>query len=358
MQIGHWSNRDCVSSRRIMQFRLRTIFLLFVILASAMGTWEAGGIFAMAGVVAFSMVIYYSKNRDVRHRVADILVCITIVAILIVLLLPATQSSRVSPEQARHACLSRLKRIGVALQNYRIQCGCFPPSHAVDSKGTPMHSWRALLLPYLGLQDMRGQYNCNVPWNDVANGTVTCRCIIHDDFFFFCEYDPSWRKPRNIDVASYFAVVGPNTAWHNGQASRRDGLPDGGRRAIQVIEAFNRNVLWKEPKDLSFDEVVAMRRAGPALKGYHLIGNDFWHHSRWGIFAAFADGGVHFIPDDLPQEQFEALLIGDPQNSVDLRAMEQAGLNWSHIVGLAVFILSSSTLIGGAIMQRRFLVSL
>ncbi len=75
---------------------------------------------------------------------------IATIGILIALLLPAVQAAREAAR--RSACSNNLRQIGVALHNYSDTYGCFPPAFTVDQQGQPMHSWRALILPYLPLQ--------------------------------------------------------------------------------------------------------------------------------------------------------------------------------------------------------------
>jgi prepilin-type N-terminal cleavage/methylation domain-containing protein/prepilin-type processing-associated H-X9-DG protein len=55
----------------------------------------------------------------------ELLVVIAIIAVLIAILLPAVQAAR---EAARRSqCVNNLKQIGLAMHNYQISNGCFPP---------------------------------------------------------------------------------------------------------------------------------------------------------------------------------------------------------------------------------------
>lgn len=83
---------------------------------------------------------------------------------------------------AKRTCTSNLKKIGQALLAYHSQNGSFPPAYTVDSSGKKLHSWRALILPYLGPSEMAlyQQLNLDLAWDDPRNMMVAkrhARCL-------------------------------------------------------------------------------------------------------------------------------------------------------------------------------------
>ena len=54
-----------------------------------------------------------------------------------------------------------LTRISDALHYYRREHGEYPPAYTCNSDGRRMHSWRVLILPYLGYQNIYDAYDFN-----------------------------------------------------------------------------------------------------------------------------------------------------------------------------------------------------
>src|SRR5687768_11876649 len=51
-------------------------------------------------------------------------------------------------------CMARTRRIAEGLEQYRQANRAFPPSCTFSKNGTRLHSWRVLLLPYLGYDEL------------------------------------------------------------------------------------------------------------------------------------------------------------------------------------------------------------
>jgi prepilin-type N-terminal cleavage/methylation domain-containing protein/prepilin-type processing-associated H-X9-DG protein len=120
--------------------------------------------------------------RAERHRrgrgftLIELLVVIAIVAVLVGLLLPAVQAAREAAR--RSACTNNLKQIGLALNNYALTHGSFPPGYlsawdpTISSDTGPGWGWAAMTLPQYEQQAVYDAVNFTAPIQDPGQATV------------------------------------------------------------------------------------------------------------------------------------------------------------------------------------------
>ena len=141
-----------------------------------------------------------------------------------------------------------------------------------------MHSWRVLILPYLGQEEVFKQYDFREPWNSAKNAALCSACAP----LYRC---PAAGTPAAAStMTNYVAVVGPGTAW---SSKAGDGNSDGDRR-ILLVELANSEINWMEPVDLTLD--VALR----GVNSKNGRGISSRHHG--GANVCFSDRSVEFLP--------------------------------------------------------------
>lgn len=194
-------------------------------------------------------------------------------------------------------CEVSLRRIGLALHNYHAAYDCFPPAVTADAAGRPMHSWRTLILPFLGSARFYNSYNLAEPW-DGPNNRKLHRIRLPS---FSCPDHPD-RAARGF--ASYFLVAGPGTMAPGPNRSIDVGdIRDGTGRTLMVVESSDADIHWMEPRDLDLADVLARPPVPgrPSISATHPGGPN----------ALNADGSARRMGRGLAPGRMRALLTID-----------------------------------------------
>jgi hypothetical protein len=149
------------------------------------------------------------------------------------------------PEARRRSgCAEHLQRIVIAMLRYEREHGTLPPAYTTDAGGKPLHSWRTLLLPYLGQNELYAQLRLDEPWDSP-----------HNRQFHTIPLDIYQCPSANLSpgLTSYSVVVGAKTPFGPGQGRA---LSNFGDRLLLVYER-KQSVMWMDPNsDLTSEEAV------------------------------------------------------------------------------------------------------
>jgi hypothetical protein len=220
---------------------------------------------------------------------------------------PALRAAQASARASQ--CQANLRQIAAALHRYHEQHGNFPPPFSTDDQGRPLHSWRVLILPYLGseAQTIYQQLDLSTPWNSPQNQAVAATM-------------PSvYRCPDDTPLApgdtSYCAVVGPGFVFQPGQPRRTDQIRDGLQNTLLVVEISNSQINWLEPKDINPTQLAlglnSVSRGGMNSQ-----------HEGGTVGVAFADGQCAQLSEVTSPEELHAMATiagGEPVNQVNSR---------------------------------------
>lgn len=226
------------------------------------------------------------------------------VGVLISMLLPAVQAAR---EAARRTqCTNNLKQIGLAMRGYHEKHGSLPPAFIPDEEGKPKHSWRVLLLPFLGEHDLYSQYRFDEPWNSPHNMALAT------------ERPAVYRCPSTADrdsrQASYAMIVGPHAISDGPTARRMSEIKDQAAETIMLAEAANAGITWLEPRDLNTKGMTFCIHAPPTAPPGQESDIASWHPGV--VEALFCDGRVRGLNSDLTEKGVKALLTIDGGETV------------------------------------------
>ena len=192
----------------------------------------------------------------------------------------------------RAPCANRLKQIALALHGYHDAHGSFPPAYIADENGRPMHSWRVLILPFLGHKPLYEAYDFNEAWDGPNNRQLANQPVSR----FNC---PADTKEPSLH-ASYLVVVGPGTMWPGSEPMNLDECTDEPSNTILVVEVANSGIHWMQPRDLDISKMAleVNPNKGRGISSFHTDGANM----------AFVDGSVGFMPETITPEVLRVLL--------------------------------------------------
>ncbi len=211
-------------------------------------------------------------------------------------------------------CQNRLKQIGVAMHTYHDTYGHLPPAVVDGPDGKPWHSWRVLLLPYLGQKELYDRYKYDEPWNGPNNKKL------------LAEMPDVFRNPvhedKNGTNTHFAAIVGKNTvlvavkvdsdeANFRGQMSRMRDITDGTANTLMLgtISPLKK-IPWLKPEDVTLGETV------PKLGEKDGFSTDFTSNKdKAGLFL-FADGSTIALKSSANRTLLSHLFIRNDGNVI------------------------------------------
>ncbi len=216
------------------------------------------------------------------------------------MLMPAVQ--QVQEAARRASCANNMRQIMLGMHNYESAYGHFPKDRIVKTQdGQELrHSWRIEILPFIEQAAIYEQYDFEEPWNGPSNSKLEAlswsawNCPSHN---------PSNKTP-------YKLVVGPGTAFEDGQPKTFKDIPDGSSNTIGLIEDTANPVHWMEPIDLTVDEAVKILNSQDQKHCAHLTETPF---AKFFIGFNFVtlDGGVGTWSSNSSNEQSTGVFLVD-----------------------------------------------
>jgi prepilin-type processing-associated H-X9-DG protein len=212
---------------------------------------------------------------------------------LLFLMLPAIQPL---PARRMHPCKRNLRQIAIALHNYLYAHDTFPAAASSE----PPVSWRIQLLPYLDRKPLFTRYDQQRAWDAESNHAVAATRLDG----FACPLRAEAGAPCD-DSGRYFTdyslLTGADAFADKDRAIGSGDLKDGFSNTLAVVEASGMNIVWTEPRDADCDtQTVAV---SSDRDGSHIVSS---FHSG-GANAAFADGSVRYLNEDIDPRVLKAL---------------------------------------------------
>jgi prepilin-type N-terminal cleavage/methylation domain-containing protein/prepilin-type processing-associated H-X9-DG protein len=218
----------------------------------------------------------------------ELIVVVVIIVALLALLLPNVRSAR--PAARRSQCRNNLRNIALALLNYEQAFHALPPAYTVDAHGKRLHSWRALILPYLDQQAIYKQIDFSKPWDDPVNAKVFEAHVNA----YWC---PESRGPLN--QTTYLAVVTKNSCLQPAKPRLLSEIHQPASTVVVIEVDADHAVHWMDPSDA--DEALVLG----------LNPKSALPHER-GLNVALVDGSVQFLSAEIsPADRLSLISISE-----------------------------------------------
>ena len=209
-----------------------------------------------------------------------------------------TATSSMKGAWNRNECAANMQMIVLAMLLYHEDHGTLPPAFTVDANGTPLHSWRVLLLPYLGHDELYAKIRLDEPWDSEHNRQ------------FHRESLDVYRCPSTTlddGETSYTVVVGEETAFNDSGIGRK--LSDFGPKSADLVLLGEMlpGRCWMKPLEADWEDAkypddyyTSSRHVPVFFNKTHVGGSNF----------ALRDGSVRFISELTSADKWNGMLLG------------------------------------------------
>lgn len=239
------------------------------------------------------------SDRLIRWVVAAMVGLVLVGALMVALFRIAGDTiAEMSSGRYQASSMKNLQRIAEALNAYAADFGTYPPSATRDANGRPMHSWRVLILPYLGEDQLYNQFNLSQPWDHPTNLLAASRMP--------AEYrHPSGAVTSTPNASAYYLITGPRTLNPASGPLGPDRVTDNASQTVLVIEGMPLvpSGQWSEPIDLDISKMQGDLKLNPGIEPGGLLDN--------GVAFATVDGRPHFVPDTIEPFSMIALMTAN-----------------------------------------------
>jgi hypothetical protein len=196
----------------------------------------------------------------------------------------------------RMGCGANVKQLALAIQNYESQYHQYPPAYTVDAEGNRLHSWRAIILPFLEQKSLYAKIDFTQPWDHPNNAEARETEVLG----YRC---PSSFRYVPKCFTTYFALDDPTgVVW--GETGRTKSELDDFTNRIMLYETSPGNAVhWMEPKDGDLQMLIDTIAKSKTYR-------DRFAHGH-GTNAALGDGERTYIPITITREGLRSLRSRD-----------------------------------------------
>ncbi len=219
---------------------------------------------------------------------------------------------RIKPLRCGTTCAQNIRQVALALSQYHEAYRCFPPAYVADDRGTPLYSWRVLILPFMDQGDIYNSFNLGQSWDSPENRPLSQTYIKA----FRCPHSGGDWKTFST---SYVVITGKDTLFPAGKITSIANISKDPSSAILVAEVADSSIHWAEPKDLDRDTMsfLVNDASRPSLGSNH----------EGGPYVAFVDATVRQLDSSRSPAVVKAMTTRHGGETIDPRSFERRESN-------------------------------
>ncbi len=166
-----------------------------------------------------------------------------------------------SAAEQRQRTIENLQQIGRALVLHVNERRCFPAPAVCDKSYSPLLSWRVVLLPYLGYEDLYGQFRLDEPWDSPHNRDL------------LSSIPPVYQSPDRFDERTNYQVpLGAGAAFSGNRGVAVRKIEDGVVNTVVLLEVDDElAVPWTKPDDYRVDYAKPAEGVGELRAGHFFV---------------------------------------------------------------------------------------
>ncbi|MCI0333057.1 MAG: DUF1559 domain-containing protein, partial [Planctomycetes bacterium] len=238
-----------------------------------------------------SLTLFHREGLDESQKT----MLVAAIGIAAAMGLPATMSAREAARRVQAA--NHMKQIMLAFHNYHSMRRTLPAHASYSDDGKPLLSWRVHILPFVEGGHQYNQFHLDEPWDSEHNKTLIAQMP---------EVYTNPNLPLEPGKTNYLAIVGKECAFDGSKTGLGfQNITDGTSKTIAFVEADPAQAVeWTKPDDLEFNPDDPKAGLGNVRPG--------------GWNAAFCDGSVQFISDNVDPQVLKALFTRAGGEVVDV----------------------------------------
>lgn len=206
---------------------------------------------------------------------------------------------------AQRRDLDSMRTIVTALNDYCAQYGTYPTPSVTDAAGKKLYSWRVLILPFLGYEDLHKRFQLDQAWDSPANMSL------------LREMPTSFASPNSNakqgEETNYALLIGAGTIFPAAGPMSNNQVTDD--PTILLVETMEGGYVWTEPRDID----VGLYGINIGNTPMQSIGGQ---HAEHVVVMDCKAKGMR-LPKEIPKLVLDALVTPTGGEKVDTDAFKE-----------------------------------